>query len=299
MSKQTFAIDTGDGAQLAAGISAHEIDRAAQERADRLGESVWVYAEGARVASAREVKPVEIEVELDSATGPRVTYGEQEVEDVEAELPAGWEVDWSSAHWISALHTTPVRYAAALVGDKDGVLSWTEAATFVATYDDSDNRGDWRHGACDVSVQIGRAGLRWFLRTRDDANGSDECDDTAYPSEDAAIAAAEEYAEDHHEADPGEDAADYLARVRAEVEAARVEATCECGEWAEERCRAVAPASEMVVVDWMPGHLRGTHEAAGATMRPGMPGAVRARVAPACARHMLEVDGEWCAEVSA
>lgn len=289
MNSKTYAIDTGDGAQLAAGISAYEIDRAAQERADRLGESVWVYAEGARCGSAREVQPTEIEVELDSANGPRVTYGEHEIDDVEASLPRGWAVDWSSAHQISAPGATPVRYAAALTGAKGNVLSWYTEASYVATYDTD---GDME-GACDVRVEIGRAGARWYLRTRDDAGGSDECDDTAYPSEEAAIAAAGKYADDHHEADPGEDAADYLERVRAEAEA-----TCECGEWAEERCRAVAPASEMVVIDWMPGHLRGTHEAAGATMRPGMSGAVRARVTPACARHMLEVDGEWCAEVS-
>ena len=58
----------------------------------------------------------DVEVDLDGAPGPRVVYGvDHDHDDVEAELPAGWEVDWSSAHRISAPHTTPVRYAAALV----------------------------------------------------------------------------------------------------------------------------------------------------------------------------------------
>jgi len=215
MNSKTYAIDTGDGAQLAAGISAHEIDRAAQERADRLGESVWVYAEGARCGSAREVQPTEIEVELDSANGPRVTYGEHEIDDVEAALPEGWTMDWESSHQVSPPGATPVRYVAAIhCGRKCDVLSWYHAATYVATYDATGGEG-----ACDVSVEIGCAGLSWFIRTSDDANGSDECDDTAYPSEEAAVAAAEEYAEEHHEADPGERAADYLERMRAEVSA--------------------------------------------------------------------------------
>ena len=164
----------------------------------------------------------DIDVDLDGALPPRVLYGaDHDHDDVERELPAGWEVDWSSAHRISAPLTTPVRYAAALVdvASKRDVLSWDHAATFVATYDDADECGDWRHGACDVRVEIGRAGARWYIRTRDDANGSDECGDTAYSSEDAALAAAQEYADDHHEADPGERAADYVERMRAEVSA--------------------------------------------------------------------------------
>jgi hypothetical protein len=37
-----------------------------------------------------------VKVELDTPTGPRVTYNMlHDVKDVEAELPDGWEVSWS------------------------------------------------------------------------------------------------------------------------------------------------------------------------------------------------------------
>ena len=45
-----------------------------------------------------EIMPSEITIELESPTGPRVRYPASiDVKDVEAKLPAGWSVDWSTA----------------------------------------------------------------------------------------------------------------------------------------------------------------------------------------------------------
>lgn len=90
---------------------------------------------------------------------------------------------------------------------KADVLSWETVATFVCTYPDGDS-----DGACDVEVQIGRSGGGWYLRSQDDAGGSDDCDDTAYDTEEEAREAAEEFAESNNEAEEGEDAEKYLAR---------------------------------------------------------------------------------------
>jgi len=79
---------------------------------------------------------------------------------------------------------------------KDDVRSWESVASFVTEFPDGDDVG-----YADVAVEIGEAGGRWFLRTTDDAGGSDECDDTSYSSEAAATEAAEEYAEKHDEGD--------------------------------------------------------------------------------------------------
>jgi hypothetical protein len=42
----TYAIDTGDGHQLCAGLPGHLADSVARQRADQRGESVYLYAEG-------------------------------------------------------------------------------------------------------------------------------------------------------------------------------------------------------------------------------------------------------------
>lgn len=96
--------------------------------------------------------------------------------------------------------------------DKSDVRDWETVATYVSTFPDGDGTG-----ACDVEVQIGRSGGGWYLQSKDDAGGSDDCDDTAYETEEAAREAAEEFASENHEADEGEDAEKYLARQLEET----------------------------------------------------------------------------------
>jgi hypothetical protein len=74
--------------------------------------------------------------------------------------------------------------------------TWDTVATYGATYPDGDGTG-----ACDVSIQIAEANGRWYLRTDDDAGGSDSCDATAHNDRDAAVSAAEGYAAEHDECD--------------------------------------------------------------------------------------------------
>lgn len=104
---------------------------------------------------------------------------------------------------------------------KRDVSSWETVDTYVATYP-----SDAEDGACDVEAQVGRAGGSaygdgwhgwWYIRTHDDAGGSDDSDDlTAYPTEEAARAAAEGLAAERHEGEDGEDAEAYLDRKTAE-----------------------------------------------------------------------------------
>jgi hypothetical protein len=96
--------------------------------------------------------------------------------------------------------------------DKSNVADWETVATYVSTFPDGDT-----NGACDVEVQIGRSGGGWYLQSKDDAGGSDDCDDTAYETEEAARAAAEEYASENHEGEEGEDAEKYLVRQLEEA----------------------------------------------------------------------------------
>jgi hypothetical protein len=112
----TYAIDTGDGFQLCAGLTELRASREAEQRADRLGESVWLYAEGQGENNVEsvEVKPSEIVVELDAYVGPRVLFGEHDIEDVERAVPRRWRIDWSSRVDISPGYPSRARYAAAL-----------------------------------------------------------------------------------------------------------------------------------------------------------------------------------------
>lgn len=53
-----------------------------------------------------------IEINLDSANGPKVTYPRgTAAEDVEAEVPAGWEVDWETtpADVLGGRRASPLR----------------------------------------------------------------------------------------------------------------------------------------------------------------------------------------------
>jgi hypothetical protein len=95
------------------------------------------------------------------------------------------------------------------------VSGWDTVATFVGTFPSGQSSDD-PDGACDVEVQIGRSGGGWYLRTKDDAGGNDDCTDTAYDTEDEAREAAEEFAASNNESNDGEDAKDYLARMLEE-----------------------------------------------------------------------------------
>jgi hypothetical protein len=103
---------------------------------------------------------------------------------------------------------------------KDSIRTggWATVATYGSTFPDGDGVG-----ACDVKVQIGECDSRWYLRTTDDAGGSDECDSTPYASERDATTAAQAYAEEHDECD-GLSADDWLDReATAAIEAGKSE----------------------------------------------------------------------------
>lgn len=107
--------------------------------------------------------------------------------------------------------------------DKNSVTSWTTAASYVATFPSDDE-----DGACDVEVQVGEYGGLWFVRTQDEAGGSDDASDESYDSKDDAEEAAKALAKELNEAEDAEDAEEYLAR---KLEAREGEEDPE-GEWA-------------------------------------------------------------------
>lgn len=96
-------------------------------------------------------------------------------------------------------------------GRKADVTRWETVASYVATFP-----SDGEEGACDVEVQIGEAQGVWFVRTSDDAGGSDDAPDTGYASRVEAANAAEAFAANAQEAEEGEDAGDYLRRQKEE-----------------------------------------------------------------------------------
>ena len=60
--------------------------------------------------------PTVIEIDLNTPNGPVIEYGpDDEIADVEAEVPEGWRVDWES----SAYKLASGRYRAPLVLDQD------------------------------------------------------------------------------------------------------------------------------------------------------------------------------------
>ena len=72
---------------------------------------------------------------------------------------------------------------------------------------------------------------------------------------------------------------------------------CQCGQWSGEPCQWFGPESETVMVEFMPEHLRASHESAGNSGSYPHNGAVRVRVASSCAALMAKTDGQWCAVV--
>ena len=81
-----------------------------------------------------------------------------------------------------------------------------------------------------------------------------------------------------------------MKRYRTEQEVV----DCACGEWSGERCQWAGPQDETVLVEWMPEHLRASHEAAGNRGAYPGNGSTRIRVERSCAERMIECDGEWC-----
>lgn len=110
-----YSIDSANGNQITTGISEHLARRTAQQLADQRNETVMLYSDD----DSEEIEPTEIEVELDGPNGPRVTYGAQDKQTVWAEVPEGWEVDWSSAISLAVTGTHCIRYSAPLVAAED------------------------------------------------------------------------------------------------------------------------------------------------------------------------------------
>ncbi len=68
---------------------------------------------------------------------------------------------------------------------------------------------------------------------------------------------------------------------------------CGCGVWTGECCSWTGPASEMVVVEWMPPELRASHEAARNSGTYPANGSTHVAVERSCADLVTEADGEW------
>lgn len=68
---------------------------------------------------------------------------------------------------------------------------------------------------------------------------------------------------------------------------------CECGEWSGERCEWSGPESETVVVEWMPEHLRASHESAGNSGVYPHNGARLIRCERSCAARIVSDAPEW------
>lgn len=124
------------------------------------------------------------------------------------------------------------------------------------------------------------AGLQGYDYARKVAQErADKLGESVYLYAPSDVAEAEERGEEHksEEIDP--------ATVR-----------CECGAVTGHRCAWVGPASETVVVEWMPEHLRAGHTAANNRGRYPHNGARRLTVHIDCADSLC-IDDEWCERV--
>ncbi len=200
MTTTNYSIDSGDGNQLTAGLPEQTAHRIAQRMADERNESVYLYADGDE--EAEEIAPTEIEVEIECercegcgalhtlvggnglrhdcqdcngtglrATGPRVRYGAQDAETVEAEIPEGWRVDWSNAQSIAPTGTHRIRYSAPLVHDDAKIHLAISDGSPSEHYTDEEQT---RNGATDydVTLTIGDREIEGGITLyRDDVNG--------------------------------------------------------------------------------------------------------------------------------
>lgn len=69
--------------------------------------------------------------------------------------------------------------------------------------------------------------------------------------------------------------------------------TCRCGEMGgQDHCQWTGEASELVVVEWMPEHLRASHRAAGNSGSYPHNGAARLAIQYDCYEMQAEYEGE-------
>ena len=68
---------------------------------------------------------------------------------------------------------------------------------------------------------------------------------------------------------------------------------CGCEVWTGERCAWSGPASEMVMVEWMPHYFRESHKAAGNRGQYPANGALRIAAEQTCADIAVRSDPEW------
>lgn len=93
-----YSIDDEHSNQIAAGLQEHNARQVAQRFANERGRSVWLYrdSEGAQAFESEEIAP-EVDVEMESAVGPRIIYPAKCDGDlVDSHAPEGWEVDWQT-----------------------------------------------------------------------------------------------------------------------------------------------------------------------------------------------------------
>ena len=67
---------------------------------------------------------------------------------------------------------------------------------------------------------------------------------------------------------------------------------CACGQITGEQCETFAPPDELVTIEWMPDHLRASHEAAHNRGTYPHNGAERFKVTRECATNVT--DDDWC-----
>lgn len=72
---------------------------------------------------------------------------------------------------------------------------------------------------------------------------------------------------------------------------------CECGNATGHACPLVEPIADMVTLEYMPRHLRASHEAAGNAGCYPHNGAVRLAVYSGCADDIIEAEGDEWAQV--
>jgi hypothetical protein len=72
---------------------------------------------------------------------------------------------------------------------------------------------------------------------------------------------------------------------------------CECGKVMGEVCSWTGPASDMVIVEYMPEYLRSSHEAAGNKGIHPHNGSARFAASKGCAEFLVEPEDEWASIV--
>lgn len=68
---------------------------------------------------------------------------------------------------------------------------------------------------------------------------------------------------------------------------------CQCGEVTGTKCTHFRLRTEMLVIEWMPYHLRASHESAGNSGQYPSNGALRLLCASECGSMLTEAEGQW------